>query len=264
MTCKLCHVSCITCYGTNSNNCLTCDNYLTVNNGTCYSVCQPKYGLTTNPYSCIWCNLKCSVCYDKFDNCTACTTSGTWESFLYFNSTLGYKTCKNVTCPVGMYPNTTDHVCYGCNSACVNCTVNSTYCYACQSGNIWFNYVCNSTCPDGYFINGTNCSACNSKCITCTTSDVICTSCTLNGSNTAYLFASNNTCVTSCPVKYFKDNNDGLGPNLCTQCDLSCSVCTSLIVCTACSANYYFLNNSCYLVCPATYFGYNLTWKCVS
>jgi hypothetical protein len=49
---------------------------------TCNETCLPGYGETSDMMTCVFCDLKCTVCYEISYNCTACKTSGTYASFL--------------------------------------------------------------------------------------------------------------------------------------------------------------------------------------
>lgn len=78
--CQTCHSSCITCNGSGSNNCLTCDIIPSVNtnkilvNSTC--VCLEKfYQDRTNQFFCLACHYSCLTCSGP--NATECTTCST-------------------------------------------------------------------------------------------------------------------------------------------------------------------------------------------
>jgi hypothetical protein len=83
---RRCNVICETCFGTATTQCWTCIANATVtywlSNTTCSTVCQNHFGYTDNTGICVYCDLRCSACYNTLANCSACTTSGTWTSYL--------------------------------------------------------------------------------------------------------------------------------------------------------------------------------------
>jgi hypothetical protein len=102
------------------------------------------------------------------DNCSACTTSGNWESYLEVDN----YSCV-ATCPDGYFGNFSTHVCDFCDPICLTCGVNSTYCYDCIPSYGWNNYYCYDPCPIGTYTdlthpvyNGSiNCTSCSKYCI---------------------------------------------------------------------------------------------------
>ncbi len=112
-------------------------------------------------------------------------------------------TCVN-PCPSGLYGDNSNHTCCGCNSNCYTCANTAVYCTGCTGGLYLFpgNHTCIASCPTtNYYTNSTSftCVACNNKCLVCLGPSTNCTSCTISGANQAYLFSSNNTCLTNCP-----------------------------------------------------------------
>jgi hypothetical protein len=263
---RTCNIACLSCNGSGTVNvCFSCEiglGYM-LNNYSCYTTCKPTFGYTEDPSVCIFCDLHCVTCYNVFDNCTTCQTSGTWKSYLYYNDLLGYNTCVS-PCPSGIpayYVNTTTNICELCDPVCESCSKNASYCYNCTAGYGWSNYYCYNPCPTVpayYFSNlGLNCSKCNLTCIACTDT-LTCSACTLNGSNTAYLLGT--TCYTTCPPGNFSDTNYGQGPNICLGCDGSCATCTgNPSPCQSCNINYFLYNSTCVTTCPTGYIQYTTT-----
>lgn len=85
---------------------------------------MPGYGMTFGGMVCVFCDLRCTVCYELSYNCSACKPTGTYASFL-----LAYNSSCEKNCPTGFYGNYTDRVCYPCDGACVSCKSIPTYCY---------------------------------------------------------------------------------------------------------------------------------------
>lgn len=210
--------------------------------------------------NCVFCDLKCLVCFELATNCSVCKPSGTYASF-YLSTN---ESCVT-SCPVGMYANYTDRTCYFCDTSCISCRTTPTYCFECDklTGYAWNSYTCYNPCPDGTFIsnNNTNCTNCSPFCILCATTSTTCSSCTLTGIYTAYLLGTD--CLRACPNNYYADTANGT-VNTCQPCDVACMICTgNPTPCTACNPNYWLDGTSCGLTCPTGYFQDNSTWTCL-
>ena len=95
------------------------------------------------------------------------------------------------------------------------------------------------------------CVLCDLYCRSCYDSATNCSACTLSGNYTAYLFASNFTCLTSCPVTYYANKFN----QTCDLCDANCAECIFYAnYCTVCPQDYGYYNHVCYLPCPVGYF----------
>lgn len=113
----------------------------------------------------------------------------------------------------------------------------------------WLNSTCYSTCPNGYFLSGSNCTACDPLCSICSGTATTCSSCNQISPSIGYLW--NNSCLSGCPNGTYLSTN----PNVCTACDNLCSVCsgsaTSCSVCTLSGTYIGYLNsNTCVAACP--------------
>ncbi len=166
-----------------------------------------------------------------------CKSSGTYASFLLASNF----SCER-TCPVGMYGNYTDRVCYPCLPACVSCRTLPDFCYECNTtlGYAWNNYKCYNPCPIGTFLtaNITNCSNCSPLCISCMNTSTTCQACTLTGIYKAYLLGS--SCLLDCGNDYYEDTANGT-LNTCQPCLPACKVCTANpSPCQACNAGYWY------------------------
>lgn len=183
---------------------------------------------------CVFCDYNCLVCYETFNNCSSCKPTGVNASFLLTDNSSCLKDC-----PVGMYGNTTDRICYMCNPECVSCRWSPSYCFECNqtiSPFGWSNFGCHFPCPPmTTLLNVTNCTSCAPVCTSCVNSTTNCQSCTLTGGNRAYLL--NNTCYRICPNKTYPATvvTGNLTENLCLDCNTSCKLCSgSPTPCTEC------------------------------
>ena len=118
------------------------------------------------------CHSSCTECFGSASSqCYSCISS----SFLSGN------TCS-AGCLAGYGQVTGSNICILCDLRCTACSINSTYCSACQSiaPNNAFLYLstCVNPCPNGTFANTATrtCDPCVSKCVVCSDS-LSCTTC---------------------------------------------------------------------------------------
>ncbi|EAR83362.2 zinc finger lsd1 subclass family protein (macronuclear) [Tetrahymena thermophila SB210] len=203
-------------------------------------------------------DLSCSSC-DNSGKCSACIQN--------YNLDQKQKQCL-LTCNSNQFAqvdqNSSQQVCQLCDPSCSTCSGTSKSCTSCSNNYYTFktspsdtNFLCYSTCPDGYYQFSQDCLKCDNSCNTCTGNSLSCTAC----SNSYYPYkatpsATNFQCYQVCPSgSYFLQNQ-------CLQCDASCNICTgSSTNCTACSNTYYPLkieptatNFQCYQKCPNGYY----------
>lgn len=227
---------------------------------TCNETCLTGYGYQSTPNFCILCDLNCTICYELPVNCSACTTYGTYESFLYSIT----NQCLAI-CPPGYFANVTTHTCDLCNTNCTACIYTANYCTACITYFGYANHVCYNPCPVGYYnnTNGTNCTACSVYCYICVDPADLCTVCTTVSPYIAYLYNTTNAtgqCLRVCPAGWYPETYSGAGPNLCLACPTECLTCTgNPTPCQTCIANYYLYLSTCINPCPDGYFATNTT-----
>ncbi len=90
-----CNVACLTCYGPAATQCTSCADGYWQSNNTCSLTCLTRFGYALNPNVCVYCDLRCTACYNEMDNCTSCTTSGVWVAYLSTTANALYPTCVN-------------------------------------------------------------------------------------------------------------------------------------------------------------------------
>lgn len=145
-----------------------------------------------------------------------------------------------------------------CSSPCQQCTTSPIICASClPAPNILIllyppTSSCVSSCPPGYFTNGTLCSACVPPCLTCTTA-TLCLTC----NNSTIFYALNSSCISGCPTAYYNSSGN------CTLCLAPCLTCTTVSSCSSCLTNFLY-NNSCVnaSACPAGTYGNTTTNVC--
>ena len=192
----------MTCYGGTDDKCYSCnfDMMVKKSGSYCRLNCMPGWGDIFNSQFCVYCNPKCTGCYNSGTNCTSCySTGGNAGFFIITNNVTMTGNCYN-PCPNGYFANTTSRTCDLCLSPCATCNKLATNCTSCVNGTYWFNFTCVNPCPDNYFINATVCSKCNTECLLCSGLPDNCTLC----NSTLPTFYYNNKCLYNCPIGFYK------------------------------------------------------------
>ncbi|KAL4502619.1 hypothetical protein ABPG73_014376 [Tetrahymena malaccensis] len=261
---------------------------------TCQTCSEPKNpfkctscndGTYLNSNQCQKCQAPCLTCKNLSTQCLSCIDA----KYTYDSSTntcksnchISCKTCSNPddanscsSCFDGSFLN--GSTCQQCQSPCQNCQNSGSNCLSCVSGYQFkpqntCEIVCASqcktcskpldsksctSCPDGYFLSGTECLPCQAPCQNCVDSANKCLSCI---SSTDYKYiSSNNQCQMICdstcktcnePNNLLKclDCPDGsyLINGQCKKCTSPCGNCqTSPSKCLSCISADYTLNNS--------------------
>ncbi|CAG9336280.1 unnamed protein product [Blepharisma stoltei] len=242
-SCLACDQSCVTCNGSISSNCLSCNltgstPFLTADS-KCVSVC-PSNLFTYTFKGKKLCVSTCGPDYWNYDQSSSS------------------KVCID-SCPDKYYQDTSNYYCKPCNISCKTCT-RENYCSSCPDGTYYYQQQCYSKCPDGLIIEDGNCvKPCGSGCKTCDSNNP--STCITCKDSSPYLYK--NVCYSNCP--------DGLYGNsaTCKQCDKSCKTCyeSSIYNCKSCYSNEnstYYLNpdNSCQTSCPENYTANSTTLLC--
>ncbi|KAL4469881.1 hypothetical protein ABPG72_011102 [Tetrahymena utriculariae] len=266
-SCLKCDSSCKTCSASGNSNCIICsqaNSYISImQNNQCVSSCdlsQGQYIDLSNPQQmyCRLCNISCQTCNSnslcnsclsgfylngnqciQCDNsCSSCNGSGpnqclTCKQFSYFISVKLNGICTpqcdlsqaqfidSTTNPLQQY-------CMPCNNLCQTCN-NPSSC---------------STCIQGYYFNGNQCTQCDSSCLSCTGQGA--SKCDICKNSYYISISQNNLCVSECNLtqpQYIDQTN----PNqfYCRQCQSICQTCSSQQNCTSCIPGYYLYQNQC-------------------
>jgi hypothetical protein len=125
-----------------------------------------------------------SLCLNCVFPCGNCTSSSFCTScladYLYNGSCV-----VSILCPTGTYANSTLMICQICDVQCSSCLNVGSNCTSCKSPYFYYSNLCVLSCPDGMYLNNSNCYSCVFPCANCT-SVSYCTSCSiqylLNGS----------------------------------------------------------------------------------
>ncbi|CAD8134634.1 unnamed protein product [Paramecium pentaurelia] len=157
--CQQCDLSCKTCYGPLSSNCLTCDkNYRQLE--LSYCVCPIKY-YDIGELKCAECHYSCHRCFgNNAESCIMC-------SFDLNLRVLKGNTCK---CVDGYYEEDGIAQCQKCSYKCEKCDIQPDKCLSCPLNSLRkLDPIKRCYCPEEYFDkeNETICLKCHFKCKTC-------------------------------------------------------------------------------------------------
>lgn len=254
---KKCEWKSATCdtYFSNSTDtyCQTCNYFMPIminTNKKCEWVCPNGYFLNRTTQTCLTCAANCKTCYGStLGYCLSCNTGYYLQGGLCLS-----------TCPSRTYK-TADGFCVNCPAGCLTCNL-AGECFTCDSGLTLYNLQCLSSCV---FTSGLNTYLNNSVCVTCDCAVCInSTRCVKCASNKPFLYPANSSCVTTCPDRFYADNNT----MICQACPSLCQVCTSQLNCNRCMVStlgyYIFLYKGiCHSLCPNGTFGDEQTGKCL-
>ena len=179
-------------------------------------------------------------------------------------------TCVNY-CPTKYYQNIYSRSCEPCDSSCDQCYGQPTICTNCTSTasnpKYFYNGSCYSTCPDGTYKNGFNCSLCDTTvfCKTCSIAASNCTSCSpdISINQTKYLNQPDwGVCINACPVSgdYVLTDVVNYGcvktcANNLKEINGTCNFCQN--------GTYKFIgNSSCIFPCPNLYYADDVKHIC--
>ncbi|KAM8864960.1 extracellular matrix organizing protein FRAS1 isoform 2-T3 [Synchiropus picturatus] len=116
-----------------------------------------------------------------------------------------------------------------CHRDCLSCSGSPDHCDSCKDPkSVLHRGRCLTSCPAGFFSNGTTCEACRASCSSCS-SGLDCQSCS---SQRPLLSPDGDQCVNSCPADSYQHDL-----RRCRRCHHSCSTCSgpSQQECTSCS-----------------------------
>lgn len=191
--CLPCPQSCLNC--TSPTSCKACKNRIKLQDGVCLRKCDPAYYYNSANNSCQPCSnssiSNCAGCYYNYtQNALNCIYCDTGYILIRNSSNLLQCIAKPINgCPTGYYYSEISKQCSQCHVSCISCTNSSINCTQCLPGLILVNNLC---------INQTKPPSCVANCVICSNTTT-CTLCNLP----YYLFSSNGSCVSQCPIEYF-------------------------------------------------------------
>uniref|UniRef100_A0A4W6C5K8 Proprotein convertase subtilisin/kexin type 5a n=1 Tax=Lates calcarifer TaxID=8187 RepID=A0A4W6C5K8_LATCA len=233
--CEECHSDCVTCSGPEDNDCLSCDEGKTLENGECVSdheVCPIKT-FRSDDGECEDCHPSCESCSGEERNqCTKCVKG----QFL-----TPQQTCVS-KCPGGFFASRPNGVCEACPPGCLQC-VDAQHCTRCQSTRKAQLFLqdgqCVQHCVRGYPA-GQVCRSCAAGCASCGRNATHCLSCE------EPLLLHKHQCVVECPPAHTVRDGE------CQHCPSACQECTGL--CAGCEEYHFLHEGLCVLDCPERFF----------
>ncbi|KAM3140426.1 hypothetical protein pb186bvf_007406 [Paramecium bursaria] len=262
--CTLCSSLCSSCFGSQIDQCNTCEPGIYLDQTTCVKQCPairpladqtdykckdacPQFTFCKNEcvqqcYSgsyivgqnCIACAQECIQCYSNTSSdCVTCANG------YYLNGT----TCQS-TCPSFI-----NQISQTCVAQCPpNLFQNGNLCQtACPSNLVSNQMVCSPSCPSNTYLSTGICMNCHSNCLTCFGgTSTQCYTCT------AGIFLSGNSCLITCPIFH-----NMVLMNCETTCPANLFTVQDLKEClSTCPANYITQadNNTCQTKCLDGYY----------
>ncbi|KAM3143243.1 hypothetical protein pb186bvf_004575 [Paramecium bursaria] len=238
-----CHVSCLTCQGFLSTDCLTCKlNYILIGNSC---ICPNGYNILNAQQDCvqnsILCHQTCLTCIDNYqDKCISCDSQ---RQLLIENQLLFQFSCQ---CIDGYYDQ--NNICQLCELSCLTCTSSGpTNCLTCDSNKLRIKSNLNQCqCQSGYNDNLNEGTICVINLTTCHYSCNVCFGLAYDQCIECVISSNRQLNLNSCQCKsgYFED-----GQQICLQCNQTCFTCigNQFDQCLSCDIRQYriFNGNRC-------------------
>ena len=197
-----CHESCLTCFGDEPDQCLTCPEGGKLMEHSCLEECPPHTYYDEAAMSCKHCHDSCQSCVGPSqDNCLRCPE----------DRVLNHFTCLS-SCPENMFVlNNTE--CVACPANCAECS-SAEKCSSCSNGYLLEENKCVKTCSQGFVKQNRECARCSPTCKTCSNLES-CDTC----QEGYFYYKLDHLCLAACPAGYFPQ------AGYCTECPAHCSEC---------------------------------------
>ncbi|XP_068609494.1 proprotein convertase subtilisin/kexin type 5 [Brachionichthys hirsutus] len=241
--CEECHPDCVTCGGPEDDDCLSCDEDKTLENGECASEHEacPAKTFRSADGGCEGCHPTCESCSGEENNqCTDCAKG----SFL-----TSQRTCV-AQCPGGFFADGLGGVCASCPPGCLQC-LDALRCSRCRSTQAFLqDGRCVQECDRGYPV-GQVCRTCVAGCASCRWNATLCLSCE------APLLLHEHQCLQACPPAH------AVRDGRCQRCPSACQACDPPGRCTGCEENHLLHEGLCLPDCPGSSFGDRARGECL-
>ncbi|XP_056289183.1 proprotein convertase subtilisin/kexin type 5 [Pseudoliparis swirei] len=216
--CKRCYSSCVSCTGSHSDQCTSCQpgHHPTEGTNTCTAACGDDYYLDHDAKMC----RKCS------ESCVRCASSSVCKECKPGTSLQGNR-CQR-SCAAGFYHDKQEGACEPCHEACATCAgAGVAACNGCAEGFLVEEWRCVSSCSAGFYATEPSpeladghrlCRRCDASCLTCAgPSRGNCSSC-----SSGHRLQEGACAVSSvCTGGEYQD-----GDWKCRACDATCLKCT--------------------------------------
>uniref|UniRef100_A0A8C8D0K2 P/Homo B domain-containing protein n=1 Tax=Oncorhynchus tshawytscha TaxID=74940 RepID=A0A8C8D0K2_ONCTS len=289
--CEECHSDCVTCSGPDSDDCVSCEEGKSREEGECVSKqdsCPVKTFLTDRDSVracvcvCVYsdrilpvlfpgrflsaeqvCVLKCpassfagrlsGVCEPCPRGCVQCVDEHRCTRCQVVRKAPLYLQDGQCVrqCQSGY---AAGQVCRGCATGCASCERNSTHCLSCVEPFLLYQHQCVEACPPAHTLRDGECQHCPTACQECSPNRE-CTGCE------EYHFLYEGRCVTDCPERFFQDSEQGV----CVRCHPDCAQCDGPDGddCDSCADPEATLHNgACLPNCPSHTYRDSRTGQC--
>ncbi|XP_028273367.1 proprotein convertase subtilisin/kexin type 5 [Parambassis ranga] len=245
--CEECHSDCVACSGPEDEDCLSCEEGQTLEDGECvpdHEACPIKTFLSDDG-ACEDCHSSCESCSgEEKTQCTKCANG----RFL-----TAQQTCVS-KCPGGSFASRLSGACEPCPPGCLQC-VDAQRCSRCQSTRraqlLLQDGQCVQECVRGYPA-GPVCRSCAPGCVSCEKNATHCLSCE------GPLLLHKHQCVKECPAAHTVHDGE------CRHCPSACEECNPLGQCTGCEEYHFLHDGLCVLDCPERFFEDKALGECLS
>nr|XP_045001506.1 proprotein convertase subtilisin/kexin type 5 isoform X2 [Jaculus jaculus] len=238
--CRKCAPNCESCFGSHTDQCLSCKYgyFLNEEASTCVNHCPDGSYQDTKKNLCQKCSENCKTC-TEFHNCTECRDGLSLQG----------SRCS-ITCEDGRFFNGQD--CQPCHRFCATCAgAGADGCINCTEGFFMEEGRCVQSCSLGYYLehsseNGyRSCKKCDTSCLTCSGPGFKnCTSCPSGYQLDLGVCQMGTIC---------KDGEYADEQGSCQSCEASCAKCwgPNPEHCTSCPRTRVFDDGRCVLNCPS-------------
>lgn len=251
--CETCNpIYCLTCFGSNYNNCLSCDpgKYLKTDTSECVESCASNYYYKGD--KCYPCDPSCATCDNPTKtNCLTC----------YSGDLLQVDHSCQPNCISGTFQEPGTIICVRCANLCDVCTSQAAEdCTSCSSiAFMLSDHSCVGNCTmNWYQIPLTrDCERCHTSCLSC--NGPTSTDCTVCNPGVTFVPATN-TCECTFSGQYFDSG-------YCLPCHSTCDTCDGPLEtnCLTCLPTTFLISSTkkCTTQCPdGTYTAQNECIQC--
>ncbi|KAG1656190.1 Proprotein convertase subtilisin/kexin type 5 [Nymphon striatum] len=251
--CRLCHKSCLSCFGPHENDCQACRNnaYLKQDDMSCVETCPPGFYAYKEMGICILCEAQCKTCSKSPHHCDTCADGLVQVAdhvkihddihAVQFTATIILNACSAWNAVEESKIELNFNLkCESCSPSCDECYgPQQNQCLSCRPGEFLGNEECKSYCDNSYYADLSDrvCYLCHSGCKTCKNNS--CDSCTEGHS------LAQSQCLP-----------DSCSEGDCSCDDDNCAICleSDKAECISCKSPYYLVNGTCVAECPESYF----------
>ncbi|CAB1318072.1 unnamed protein product [Coregonus sp. 'balchen'] len=275
--CEECHSDCVTCSGPDSDDCVSCEEGKSREEGECVSkqdFCPVKTFLTGEG-ECEACHASCDSCSgEEKSQCKTCVKgrflsaehvcvlkcpAGSFASRLSGVCEACPRGCVQCVdehhctrcqvvrkAPLYLQDGQSGQVCRGCATGCASCERNATHCLSCVEPLLLYKHQCVEACPPAHTLRDGECQHCPTACQECCEE---------------YHFLYEGRCVVDCPERFFQDSEQ----DVCVRCHPDCAQCDGPDGddCDSCADPEATLHNgACLPNCPSHTYRDSRTGQC--